>query len=106
MGDRVTYGDFEWDFDKDKENVTKHFVGFEIATLAFADPKGVLTADLAHSNDEYRFYFSGRVKDKILTVRFTLRGFKIRIIGAGFWRKGVKAYEEKNEKADSQIEGA
>ena len=32
----------------------------------------------------------------ILTVRFTYRGETIRIIGAGYWRKGKKIYEEKN----------
>jgi len=28
-----------------------------------------------------------------LTVRFTYRGSVIRIIGAGYWRKGRKIYE-------------
>ena len=31
---------------------------------------------------------------KILTVRFTYREHLIRIIGAGYWRRGKKAYEE------------
>lgn len=34
----------------------------------------------------------------ILTVRFIYRENKIRIIGAGYWRKGKKTYEEKNKK--------
>ncbi len=32
----------------------------------------------------------------ILTVRFTYRGETIRILGAGYWRKGKRIYEEKN----------
>lgn len=33
----------------------------------------------------------------IMTVRFTYRNNKIRIIGAGYWRKGKKLYEEENQ---------
>jgi hypothetical protein len=42
---------------------------------------------------EPRFYCFGRVTDGILTVRFTYRGNLIRIIGAGYWRRGKKLYE-------------
>jgi len=35
----------------------------------------------------------GKVDDEIMTVRFTYRAEKIRIIGAGYWRKGKKIYE-------------
>ena len=38
----------------------------------------------------------GKVAGGILTVRFTHRKRKIRIIGAGNWRKGKKIYEEEN----------
>jgi hypothetical protein len=34
--------------------------------------------------------------DGIITVRFTYRYGKIRIFGAGYWRKGKKEYEKKN----------
>jgi len=34
------------------------------------------------------------VGGNILTVRFVYREGKIRIFGAGFWRKGRKYYEE------------
>ena len=39
---------------------------------------------------------SGKVDDEIVTLRFTVRGNKIRIIGAGYWRKGKKIYEKEN----------
>jgi hypothetical protein len=32
-----------------------------------------------------------------MTVRFTYRGNTIRIIGAGYWRKGKKIYETSNK---------
>jgi hypothetical protein len=31
-----------------------------------------------------------------MTVRFTYGKSKIRIIGAGYWRKGKKIYEKEN----------
>jgi len=32
-----------------------------------------------------------------MTVRFTWRDGRIRIIGAGYWRKGRKVYDETND---------
>lgn len=87
---------FEWDESKNQENVKKHGVDFQIAQYAFADPKLVIAEDLEHSQKEKRFYCFGKVKGGVLTVRFTYRDNSIRIIGAGFWRKGKKIYEETN----------
>lgn len=87
---------FEWDEEKDAENLAKHGVNFETSQYAFIDPKRVIAEDTAHSREEKRFYCFGKVKGGILTVRFTYRSNRIRIIGAGFWRKGKKIYEEKN----------
>jgi hypothetical protein len=39
----------------------------------------------------------GKVNNRIITVRFTYREGKIRIIGAGYWRKGKKYYEKKDK---------
>ncbi len=39
----------------------------------------------------------GKIEERILTVRFAYREDKIRIFGAGYWRKGKDYYEkEKN----------
>lgn len=84
---------FEWDPDKDAENQAKHGVSFSQAQLAFFDPDRVITLDPSHSQAENRYYCIGRVPDGILTVRFTYRGHVIRIIGAGFWRRGRTIYE-------------
>lgn len=88
--------DFDWDNDKDRANQEKHGVSFALAQLAFLDPLRVLLADLDHSGDEKRFYCLGRVHDKIMTIRFTYRHSVIRIIGAGYWRKGKALYEKEN----------
>jgi len=84
---------FEWDPVKDAENQRKHAVSFAEAQAAFLDPGRVIAKDVGHSRAEPRFYCFGRVPDGILTVRFTNRGSVIRIIGAGYWRRGKKLYE-------------
>jgi len=90
---------FEWDNIKDKENKEKHGVSFAFAQHAFADHNRIILKDMAHSVDEDRFYCIGKVGDGILTVRFTYRNRnkKIRIFGAGYWRKGKKIYERENK---------
>jgi uncharacterized protein len=85
---------FEWDEDKNTENIKKHGVDFETAQYAFLDSKRIIAKDLEHSKFEKRYFCFGKVKGSILTVRFTYRKGRIRIIGAGFWRKGKKIYED------------
>ena len=87
---------FEWDPEKDAENQRKHGVDFSFAQEAFLDPRRVIARDLAHSKSEDRFYCFGSVGGGILTVRFTYRNDVIRIIGAGYWRKGKRIYEQEN----------
>lgn len=89
--------DFEWDEDKNIKNQRKHGVGFETAQYAFLDSKRVIAKDTAHSKEEKRYYCFGKVKGGVLTVRFTYRHNRIRIIGAGYWRKGKNIYEKQNK---------
>jgi hypothetical protein len=84
---------FAWDPAKEAENQRKHGVSFREVQLAFLDPKRVIARDVAHSQVEPRFYCFGRLGKGVLSVRFTYRDKVIRIIGAGYWRKGKKAYE-------------
>ena len=88
---------FEWDDTKEKENKERHGVSFFLAQHAFADHDRVILKDLTHSTDEDRYYCIGKVDDGILTVRFTYRNDKIRLFGAGYWRKGKKIYERENK---------
>lgn len=88
---------FDWDSAKDRENQLKHGVSFAQAQLAFADARRVIAQDLVPSEDEPRFFCFGRVGGGILTVRFTYRSSVIRILGAGYWRKGKRIYERENQ---------
>jgi uncharacterized DUF497 family protein len=88
---------FEWDVKKDNNNQDKHNVSFALAQLAFLDEERVILEDQSHSKEEQRYYCLGKVAEGILTVRFTYRNNKIRIIGAGYWRKGKKIYEKEND---------
>ena len=87
---------FDWDPEKDAENQSKHGVSFGRAQYAFADPKRVIAKDMSHSQTEDRYYCFAEVDGGVLTVRFTYRASVIRIIGAGYWRKGKAAYEREN----------
>ncbi len=90
--------EFEWDADKDLVNQEKHGISFGVAQYAFADPNRVILEDVTHSTtNETRYYCVGSVADGILTVRFTYRAGRIRIFGAGYWRKGRQIYEEQNQ---------
>jgi uncharacterized DUF497 family protein len=89
---------FEWDEAKDRANQHKHGVSFYEAQHAFLDENRIIAEDLSHSSKEKRYYCFGlnEFGSGILTVRFTFRSDRIRIIGAGYWRKGKKVYEQNN----------
>ena len=90
-------GSFIWDQEKELVNVHKHGIDFTIAALVFKDGKRKIYIDSRHTEKEERYFCIGKVEDKILTVRFTYRAGKIRIFGAGYWRKGRQYYEKKHE---------
>jgi len=83
---------FEWDEQKNLENQEKHGVSFEEAQKAFLDPYRLIVKDPFHSNEEERFFCVGDIETVIVTVRFTYRDGRIRIFGAGCWRKFRKQY--------------
>jgi len=87
---------FEWDGAKDLANQAKHGVSFALAQMAFCDPARVIAVDLGHSDSETRYFCFGWVEGGVMTVRFTYRDGRIRIIGAGYWRKGKRLYEKEN----------
>ena len=72
-------------------------MSFQLAQYAFADPRRIIAKDVTHSRSEDRFYCFGEVEGGIMTVRFTYRASVIRIIGAGYWRKGKAVYEHENK---------
>ena len=87
-------GSFTWDPRKEKVNIRKHGINFVKASRVFKDPKRKVFTDSKHSEKEPRCFCIGKVGNKIITVRFTYREGKIRIYGAGYWRKGRRYYEK------------
>jgi hypothetical protein len=86
---------FEWDSSKDLLNQDKHGVSFDEARKAFEDPDRLIVKDTTHITAEERWFCVGDIGKGIVTVRFTYRGSRIRIFGAGYWRKLRKEYLEK-----------
>ena len=91
-----TFGSFVWNVNKETVNVRKHGVDFETAAKAFKDPDRKIYSDERHGRIEERLFCLGSVEGRILTVRFTYREGRIRIYGAGYWRKGRRYYEQTN----------
>jgi uncharacterized protein len=95
----VVEGDFIWNVHKEKVNILKHRIDFSMAAASFLDPWRIISNDDKHAHQEDRFFCIGKVDTRVITVRFTHRNDKIRIIGAGYWRKGKEYYEDrKNDK--------
>ena len=82
---------FEWDSNKDEKNFEKHGLKFKLAARVFLDKNRYKEKDEFHSLDENRIITIGLVR-KVLTVVYTERGEKIRIISA---RRATKSEEEK-----------
>ena len=87
---------FEWDEAKNRANRIKHGIPFDLAQYAFFDQHRVIAEDLGHSGTEQRYFCFGLVEGGVMTVRFTWRNGRIRIFGAGYWRKGRTIYEQQN----------
>ena len=92
----IESGSFVWDSEKESDNIQKHKVDFATACKVFKDPKRKIYIDSKHSKEEERFFCIGKVGNMVLTVRFTFRSYKIRIFGAGYWRKGEIYYERED----------
>lgn len=67
---------------KAAENVEKHGVTFDEASLAFSDPNAVEFFDELNSDDEIRFQLIGISEVRLLFVGYTVRDDRIRIITA------------------------
>lgn len=88
---------FEWDLIKNQLNILKHGISFAEAQKAFTDPYKLLFKDEFHSTTEDRWFCVGEIESGVVTVRFIYRGTKIRIIGAGYWRKLRKLYKQQKD---------
>jgi uncharacterized DUF497 family protein len=73
---------FEWDDAKAADNYAKHGVTFEMATVVFKDPFAVERLDDREDYGEDRFIVIGMAEAEMLTVVYTERKGRIRIISA------------------------
>ena len=92
MTGKIVYH-FEWDEEKAKANLSKHKVGFRLATDVFRDPLALTIYDAEHSENEERWITLGQTEDNhYLVVIHTYETIaatevRIRIISA---RKAVR----------------
>ena len=73
---------FEWDDAKGAANFRKHGVTFEQAAYAFCDPFAVEWIDARAAYGEERVILLGMSGGQILSVVYTERGERLRIISA------------------------
>ena len=71
---------FEWDDAKARSNMAKHGVSFEVACRAFDDVFAFDRLDLGSEQSHIRYAITGMVNGIPLTVVYTERGDRIRII--------------------------
>lgn len=92
--------EFEWDPAKAQANLRKHKVPFLISCEAFKDGNRLEFPDFSSEYGEERWIALGRVGQTILSVVFTERGERIRLISARradtneqrtYWTGGVPA---------------
>ncbi len=74
--------EFEWDDSKAAENIRKHGVSFVQAVLAFQDLFAVEWTDTREEYGEERIILLGASQEQILTVVYTERSGRMRIISA------------------------
>jgi uncharacterized protein len=74
--------EFEWDDAKAASNVSKHGIFFEDAQTVFDDEKARPDDDFDSSFDEDRYLITGIVGANLVTVSYTLRESRVRIISA------------------------
>jgi hypothetical protein len=73
---------FEWDDAKAEANFRKHGLDFETATEVFRDVFAIDDFDARMDYGEQHFQIIGHVGGKLVTVIYTERGERIRIISA------------------------
>jgi uncharacterized protein len=78
MGDRT----FEWDETKAAENYLRHGVEFEAARQVFRDPFAIEQLDDREDYGEDRLILIGMGNGIVLTIVYTERDARIRLISA------------------------
>jgi len=74
--------EFEWDEAKAQSNLRRHRISFPQGCRVFDDLFALIERDLSEDYGEDRFLATGTVEGMILTVVYTERRERIRIISA------------------------
>jgi uncharacterized DUF497 family protein len=74
--------EFDWGENKNASNFRKHRLSFEDATAVFDDPQSVEWICSDPADDEERYMIVGRLGWNIVSVVYTERGNKLRLISA------------------------
>jgi len=91
---------FEWDSEKERENIRNHGIHFDTAVQAFYDYHRMERHDDDSSNKEDRWQTMGFFND-VLFVVYTERGDVTRIISA----RVAEPFERRIYYGDSEIHG-
>lgn len=93
---------FEWDKANYEKNYHKHDVHYKEAEEVFINDDLVLVPDIRHSQNEERYYVFGKTNShRKLTIAFTIRKHKLRVIMARDMSKKERVWYEKEIKKDS-----
>jgi len=85
-------GQFQWDDAKAASNYAKHGVRFEDARDVFKDPCAIELIDDREDYGEERFVLICMAGNRLLTVVYTLRSERIRLISA----RGAEPHEQRH----------
>ena len=86
--------EFDWDLGNIDKNFVKHKVTNRECEEAFFDLNALVTKDVFHSTIEPRYQLLAKIKKRYLTIYFTHRSNKIRVISArDMSNKEKKQYE-------------
>lgn len=92
--------EFQWHPVKAESNLKKHGVSFDEAKTIFGDERHLEVPDREHSYDEMRYLAIGQsIEGRLLTLVFTERGDKLRLISARVaepWER--REYENADER--------
>ena len=99
---RLRDDDFEWDDRKAAANLAKHNISFEVARLAIAGPFCASRDDRRDSYGEDRAMLVGISQGRFLTVAYTLRDERTRIISARLSEPHEKKwYHDQNRRREA-----
>ncbi len=86
--------EFEWDDNKEIQNIKKHGISFKLAARVFDDDNRLEFYDDSHSDFEDRYIAIGLINGMyaVVFVAFTERENAIRIISARFATKKEKEW--------------